>query len=49
MNFEITELTGQVAHTARDFANQHIKPHLMDWDESQEFPVQVFKEMGKLG
>lgn len=49
MNFEITELTGQVAHTARDFANQQIKPHLMDWDESQEFPVQVFKEMGKLG
>lgn len=49
MNFETTELTGQVAQTARDFANQHIKPHLMDWDESQEFPVQVFKEMGKLG
>ncbi len=49
MNFETTELTEQVAQTARDFANQHIKPHLMDWDESQEFPVQVFKEMGKLG
>jgi len=49
MNFETTELTRQVAHTARDFANQHIKPHLMDWDESQEFPVHIFKEMGKLG
>lgn len=49
MNFETTELTEQVAQTARDFANQHIKPYLMDWDESQEFPVQVFKEMGKLG
>ncbi|HNU87152.1 MAG TPA: acyl-CoA dehydrogenase family protein [Ferruginibacter sp.] len=49
MNFETTELTGQVAQTARDFANQHIKPYLMDWDESQDFPVQVFKEMGKLG
>ena len=48
-NFETTELTEQVAQTARDFANQHIKPHLMYWDESQEFPVQVFKEMGKLG
>ena len=21
----------------------------MTWDESQEFPVQIFKEMGKLG
>ena len=49
MNFETTELTAQVAQTARDFANQHIRPYLMEWDESQEFPVQVFKEMGKLG
>ncbi|MBN8698317.1 MAG: acyl-CoA dehydrogenase family protein [Chitinophagales bacterium] len=49
MNFEQTELTAQVAQTARDFANQHIRPYLMEWDESQEFPVQVFKEMGKLG
>ncbi len=49
MNFITTELTEQVAHTARDFAQQHIKPHLMEWDESQEFPVHIFKEMGKLG
>ncbi len=49
MNYETTELTAQVAQTARDFANQHIRPHLMEWDESQEFPVPVFKEMGKLG
>jgi alkylation response protein AidB-like acyl-CoA dehydrogenase len=49
MNFETTELTLQVAHTARVFAQQHIKSHVMEWDESQEFPVQVFREMGKLG
>lgn len=49
MNFATTELTEQVAQTARDFALQHIKPHLMDWDESQEFPVHIFKELGKLG
>jgi alkylation response protein AidB-like acyl-CoA dehydrogenase len=49
MNFITTELTEQVAQTARDFANQHIKPHLMEWDESQEFPIKIFKEMGKLG
>jgi alkylation response protein AidB-like acyl-CoA dehydrogenase len=49
MNFTTDELTQQVAQTARDFANQHIKPHLMEWDESQEFPVHIFKEMGKLG
>ena len=49
MNFQSAELTQQVAHTARDFAQQHIKPHVMEWDENQEFPVHIFKEMGKLG
>ncbi len=49
MNFKHSELTTQAAQIARDFAQQHIKPYLMDWDESQEFPVHIFKEMGKLG
>ncbi len=49
MNFQQNELTLQVAQTAKDFAIQHIKPHLMEWDESQEFPLHIFKEMGKLG
>ncbi|GAB2836966.1 acyl-CoA dehydrogenase family protein [Ferruginibacter profundus] len=49
MNFKQSELTQQVAHTAKDFALQYIKPHLMEWDESQEFPLHIFKEMGKLG
>ncbi len=49
MDFLQNELTEQVAQSARDFANQHIRPNLMDWDESQEFPVHIFKELGKLG
>jgi alkylation response protein AidB-like acyl-CoA dehydrogenase len=49
MNFNQDELTLQVAQTAKDFAHQHIKPHLMEWDESQEFPLHIFKELGKLG
>jgi alkylation response protein AidB-like acyl-CoA dehydrogenase len=49
MNFQVSEITHEVALTARQFAQQHIKPHLMDWDESQEFPIHIFKEMGKLG
>lgn len=49
MNFEKNEVTQQVAQMARDFALQHIKPHVMEWDESQEFPVHVFKKMGELG
>ena len=49
MNFETSEITAQVAQTARDFAIQHIKPHIMEWDESQEFPVHIFKQLGELG
>ncbi|MCW3087214.1 MAG: acyl-CoA dehydrogenase, partial [Sediminibacterium sp.] len=49
MNFQPDELTQQVAQTARDFAQQYIRPHVMEWDESQEFPLHIFKEMGKLG
>ena len=49
MNFQQSEVTQQVAQSARDFAIQHIKPYLMEWDESQEFPIHIFKELGKLG
>ena len=49
MNFQQSELTQQVARTAADFAEQYIRPHVMEWDESQEFPLHIFKEMGKLG
>lgn len=49
MNFLASELTQQVAQTAKDFAHQYIKPHVMEWDETQEFPIHIFKELGKLG
>ena len=49
MHFENSEITRQVAEAARHFAQQHIKPHVMEWDEAQTFPRHVFEEMGKLG
>lgn len=49
MNFEVSEITTQVAQSARDFAQQHIRPSVMKWDESQEFPRHILEEMGKLG
>jgi alkylation response protein AidB-like acyl-CoA dehydrogenase len=49
MNFETNEITQQVAAAARDFAQREIKPHVMTWDESQEFPVHIMHAMGKLG
>lgn len=49
MNFEQQEITTQVAESARDFARQYIQPHVMEWDESQEFPLHIFKQLGQLG
>jgi alkylation response protein AidB-like acyl-CoA dehydrogenase len=49
MDFSTEELTQQVGRTARDFASQFIKPNVSQWDEHQEFPHRLFKELGKLG
>ena len=49
MDFAKNELTAQVAETAKQFAEQFIRPHVMEWDEKQEFPVHILKELGKLG
>src|SRR4030095_15508 len=49
IDFQESELTEQVGRTARDFAEQYIRPYVMKWDETQEFPISVFREMGKLG
>ena len=38
-----------IKESARDFAESHIRPHLMEWDESQHFPVDLFHEMGHFG
>ena len=38
-----------IRQSARDFAETHIRPHLMDWDESQEFPKEMMHKMGEYG
>jgi len=49
MDFSNTENQQMVAEMARDFAEANIRPHVMEWDESQEFPVELFKKLGELG
>lgn len=49
MNFEQTENQKMIAQMVRDFAEKEIRPHVMTWDESQEFPREVFRKMGELG
>jgi alkylation response protein AidB-like acyl-CoA dehydrogenase len=49
MNFEQSENQKMVAQMARDFAEKHIRPYVMEWDEAQHFPKETMQEMGKLG
>lgn len=49
MNFEVNENQKMITQMLRDFGEKHIKPHFMEWDESQEFPVDIFKKLGELG
>src|SRR4051812_24589074 len=49
MKFSQNEITTKITATAKQFAEQHIRAHVMEWDEVQEFPIHIFKEMGKLG
>lgn len=49
MEFQANENQSLIAQTIRNFADKHIRPKMMEWDESQEFPLEVFKKLGDLG
>lgn len=49
MDFKYTDTQLQIADMVRDFANKHIRPDMMKWDEEQIFPVELFHKMGELG
>lgn len=49
MSDERLETLELIRQSAKDFAESKIRPQVMDWDESQHFPVDVFKELGQLG
>ena len=49
MNFSLTENQLMIADTVRKFADEKIRPVMMEFDESQEFPTDIFKGLGDLG
>jgi len=49
MDFKTSESTSMIGSSVKEFAARRIKPFSMEWDESQEFPRDLFKEMGQLG
>jgi alkylation response protein AidB-like acyl-CoA dehydrogenase len=49
MEFSLSENQNMIADMIRKFGEEHIKPYMMDWDETQKFPVDCFKKLGELG
>src|SRR5471030_77015 len=48
-DFSTSENQEMVRQMAKDFAEKNVRPHVMEWDESQYFPVELFKKLGGLG
>ena len=44
MNFDLSENELMIQQMVKDFAEREIRPNVMKWDESQEFPVELFKK-----
>src|ERR687889_607605 len=49
MEFELTEEQQQVKMSVREFAESEIAPHVMEWDESQHFPIELKPKLAELG
>lgn len=49
IDFGQNENQKMIADMIRKFGEEHIKPKLMEWDEAQIFPIEVFKKLGELG
>lgn len=49
MEFELSEEQQQVKWSVREFAEAEIQPHVMEWDESQHFPIELWPKLADLG
>ena len=49
MDFRLSEEQELLRRTVREFAEAEIRPHVMDWDESQHFPMELLPKLAGLG
>lgn len=49
MNFELSEEHLMIRQAARDFAQNELKPGVIERDEHQKFPTEQVRKMGELG
>jgi alkylation response protein AidB-like acyl-CoA dehydrogenase len=48
LNFDLSEEQKEIKRSVREFAENEIRPHVMEWDEAQQFPLEVIQKLGKL-
>ena len=49
MDFSFTEEQQAIQNMARQFAEERIAPHALEWDEERKLPVDVLREAAELG
>src|SRR5678810_896213 len=49
MQFELSEAQPELKMSVREFAETEIAPHVMEWDESQHFPIELKPQLAELG
>jgi alkylation response protein AidB-like acyl-CoA dehydrogenase len=49
MDFRPTEEQEILRRTVREFAEREIRPHVMEWDEAQHFPMDLLRSLAELG
>ena len=49
LNFHLSEEVQAIKDVAASFADNEIAPHVLHFDETQEFPYEIFKKLGELG
>ncbi len=49
MNFELNEEQQQIKYSVREFAESEILPNVMEWDETQHFPIELRPKLAELG
>jgi alkylation response protein AidB-like acyl-CoA dehydrogenase len=49
MDFRLSEEQELLRRTVREFAEAEIRPHVMEWDEAQQFPMGLLPKLASLG
>jgi hypothetical protein len=49
MDFSFTEEQQQLQRSIREFAENELRPHVMEWDEASHFPIELLPKLGEMG